>query len=104
MILPILMLLMYLVISAATILVMRSRVLDVLRVLAGIAFLLLATLTSLNTESPGSVLTFALAVCVFISVEITGFKQYKGDGGRLFMIHAFTIMLAAAYIIVLLTL
>ncbi len=104
MILPILMLLMYLIISAATILVMRSRTLDILRVLAGIAFLLLATITSLNTGGTGSILTFALAVCTFISVEITGFKQYKGDDARLFMIHAFTIMLAAAYIIVLFTL
>lgn len=101
MILPILMLLMYLVISAATILLMRSRVLDVLRVLAGIAFLILATVTSLNLENPGGVTAFALAVCVFISVEITGFKQYKGDSEHLFMIHAFTGMLAAAYIIVL---
>lgn len=104
MILPVLMLLMYLVISAATILVMRSRVFDSLRIIAGIAFLILATITSLNAGNPGSVLTFALAICVFISVEITSFKQYKGDDDRLFMIHAFTIMLAAAYIIVLLTL
>ncbi|WP_411843257.1 membrane stabilizing protein MspA [Salinicoccus sp. HZC-1] len=104
MILPILMLLIYLVVSAATILVMRSRILDFLRIFAGIAFLIMATITSLNAENPGSVLIFALAICVFISVEITGFKQYKGDDGRLFMVHAFTIMLAAAYIIVLFTL
>ncbi|WP_017547639.1 membrane stabilizing protein MspA [Salinicoccus carnicancri] len=103
MILPILMLLMYLIVSAATILVLRSRTLDILRVLAGIAFLLLATVTSLNMSNPASILTFALALCVFISVEITGFKQYRGDVDRLFMIHAFTIMLAAAYIIVLFT-
>src|SRR5699024_909591 len=103
MILPILMLLMYLLGSAVTILGMSSRMLDILRDLAGIACVLLATVTSLNMESPVSMLRFTIGLCVFISVEITGFKQYKGDGDRLFMIHAFTIMRAAAYIIVLFT-
>lgn len=104
MILTVLMLLIYLVIGGITILAMRSRLLDVLRIIAGIAFLLIATITSLNAENPGSILTFALALCIFISVEITGFKEYKGDRSRLFLVHAFTGMLSLAYIILLFTL
>ncbi|MCG1010427.1 membrane stabilizing protein MspA [Salinicoccus sp. ID82-1] len=103
MILTILMLLLYLVIGAATILFVRNRTLDILRLIAGIAFMLIMTATALNAQNPDGVLVFALAVCLFLSVEITGFKEAKGDRSRLFMIHAFTLMISAVLIIMLLT-
>ncbi len=52
MILTVLMLLIYLVISAITILLMRNRALDILRVIAGVALLLLMTLISLEAPIP----------------------------------------------------
>lgn len=104
MILTVLMLLIYLVISAITILLLRNRILDILRVIAGIAFMLMMTLTSLNAPNPDGLLIFSLAICLFISVEITGFKEAQGDHARLFMIHVFTLMISAVLIIMLLTL
>ncbi|WP_031547034.1 membrane stabilizing protein MspA [Salinicoccus luteus] len=104
MILAVLILLIYVVISAITILLLRNRILDVLRVIAGIAFMLMMTLISLDAPSPDGLLIFSLAICLFISIEITGFKEAKGDHARLFMIHAFTLMISAVLIIMLLTL
>ncbi|GAB3067476.1 membrane stabilizing protein MspA [Salinicoccus sesuvii] len=103
MILIILMMLLYLVISAATILYVRSRLMDVLRLVAGIAFMLITTITAISIPNPDGTLIFSLAACLLISVEITGFKEAKGDHARLFMIHAFTLMISAVLIIMLLT-
>ena len=104
MILTVLMLLIYLVISAITILLMRNRPLDILRVIAGVALLLMMTLVSLEAPNPDGLLIFSLVISLFIAVEITAFKEAKGDHARLFMIHVFTLMISAVLIIMLLTL
>jgi hypothetical protein len=104
MILLILMLLIYLVIGVSTVVLIRSRLLDILRVLSGIAFLLLLTIETINTQNPDAVIMFALGLCTFISIEIAAFKETKGDRKSLFLIYAFTLLLAAVLIIMLLTL
>ena len=79
MILTVLMLLIYLVISAITILLMRNRALDILRVIAGVALLLMMTLISLEAPNPDGLLIFSLAISLFIAVEITAFKEAKAE-------------------------
>ncbi|GAA3720021.1 hypothetical protein GCM10022378_07650 [Salinicoccus jeotgali] len=103
MILAVLMLLIYLVVGAMTILYQRSRLFDVFRIIAGVAFLLLTTTLALAVPNPDGYLIFALALSLFISVEITSYKEYKGDRNRLFLIHAFTLMISAVLILMLLT-
>lgn len=103
MILTILMLLTYLVIGVSTVLLLRNRLLDILRVISGIALLLLVTVQSINITNPDAVIIFALAVCIFMSIELASFKENKGDRRSLYLIYAFTLMLTAVLTIMLLT-
>lgn len=103
MILLILMLMIYLVIGISTVAVMRHRVLDILRLLSSVSFLLMLTLQSINTPNPDALIIFALGLCTFISIEIAGFKETKGDRKSLLLIYAFTLLLSATLIIMLLT-
>lgn len=103
MILLILMLLIYLVIGVSTVALLRHRVLDILRLLSGVSFLLMLTLTSINLQNPDSYIIFSLGLCTFLSIEIAAFKESKGDRKSLYLIYAFTLLLAATLIIMLLT-
>lgn len=104
MLLSILMLLIYIVISAATIIVMRSRMLDIARYISGVAFLIMLITFSLSLTSPDIFIVLALAICTVISVEISAFKESKGDRQNLFLVHAFTLTITIVLIIILLTL
>lgn len=102
--LTLLMLLIYIVISAATVLNMRSRTLDAARYISGAAFLLMTITFSLSLTSPDIFIVLALALCIVLSVEITAFKEAKGDRANLFLVHAFTLTMALVLIIFLITL
>lgn len=103
MILLILMLLIYLIIGVSTVVLVRLKTLDFLRLLSGIAFLLMLTLESINTPNPDAAIIFTLGLCVFISIEIAAFKETKGDRKSLLLIYAFTLLLSAALTIMVLT-
>ncbi|SOC42198.1 membrane stabilizing protein MspA [Salinicoccus kekensis] len=98
----ILMLLIYLVIGYATVMVMRSRTLDVLRLISGVAFLLLILVYSLSLSNPDSVIVFVLGLSLMLSIEIAAFKENKDDRDHVFLIYAFTAMFSAVLVIVVL--
>ena len=102
--LSLLMLLIYIVISAATIINLRSRTLDIARYISGAAFLIMMITFSLSLTSPDLYIVLALSLCIVLSVEITAFKVTKGDRANLFLIHAFTLTMALVLIIILITL
>ena len=102
--LTLLMLLIYIVISAATILNIRSRILDAARYISGAAFLLMMITFSLSLTGADFFIVLALALCIVLSVEITAFKESKGDRANLFLVHAFTLTMALVLIIILITL
>lgn len=102
--LSILITLIYIVISALTILTLRSRTLDIARLFSGIAFLIMIITMALSLEGSDIYLTIALAVCIVLSVEITAFKEKQGDQKNLFIIHAFTLTMTLVLIIMLITL
>lgn len=98
----ILMLLIYLVIGYATVMVMRSRTLDVMRLISGVAFLLLILVYSLSLPNPDAVIVFVLGLSLMLSIEIAAFKENKDDRDNVFLIYAFTAMFAAVLVIVVL--
>lgn len=98
----ILMLLIYLVIGYATVMVMRSRTLDVMRLISGVAFLLLILVYSLSLPNPDSVIVFVLGLSLMLSIEIAEFKENKDDRDNVFLIYAFTAMFSAVLVIVVL--
>ena len=101
--LTLLMLLIYIVISAATILNFRSRAFDIARYISGAAFLLMIITFSLSLGGT-DIFIVLLSLCIVMSVEITSFKEYKGDRANLFLVHAFTLTMALVLIIILITL
>lgn len=102
--LTLLMLLIYIVIGAATILNFRSRLFDIARYISGVAFLLMMVTFSLSLTGADFFIILALALCIVLSVEITAFKESKGDRENLFLVHAFTLTMALVLIIILITL
>ncbi|QQD86099.1 hypothetical protein JEM45_06450 [Jeotgalicoccus sp. ATCC 8456] len=104
MLLSILIVLIYIVVSAATILTFRSKTLDIARLFSGLAFLIMIITTSMSLDGSDIYLTIALAICIVLSVEITAFKEKQGDQKNLFLIHAFTLTMTLVLIIMLITL
>lgn len=102
--LTLLMLLIYIVIGAATIITMRSRALDIARYAAGALFLVMLITFSLTLESADMFIVLLLSLCIVLSVEITAFKESKGDRKNLFLVHAFTLTMSLVLIIILITL
>ncbi len=102
--LSILIVLIYIVVSAATILTFRSKALDIARLFSGLAFLIMIITTSMSLDGSDIYLTIALAICIVLSVEITAFKEKQGDQKNLFLIHAFTLTMTLVLIIMLITL
>lgn len=98
-----LLLLMYLTVSMFTILFLRSKLFDGLRILSGIVFLVMIIAFILPVIGIDKYLILALGIAIISSVEITSYKQYKGDDKRLFLIHAFTIAMSLVLIILLFT-
>lgn len=91
----ILMMLIYLVIGYSTVMMMRSRVLDILRLISGVAFLLMILVYSLSLDNPNAVIVFVLGLSLMLSIEIAAFKEYKNDRDNVFLIYAFTAMFSA---------
>lgn len=99
----VLMMLIYLVIGYSTVMIMRSRVLDILRLISGVAFMLMMLIYSLSLVNPSAVIVFVLGLCLMLSVEIAAFKENKNDRDNVFLIYAFTAMFAAVLIIMIFT-
>lgn len=102
-VLSILMLLIYIVISFLTILTVRSKIFDIARWVSGLAFLICMLAFSSSIEGIDFWLIIALSLCLVLSVEITAFKESKGDNDNLFIIHAFTLTMTLVLIILLIT-
>ncbi len=96
----ILMMLIYIVIGYSTVMVMRSRALDVMRLISGVAFLLMILVYSLSLPNPDSVIVAVLGLSMMLSIEIAAFKEDKNDRDHVFLIYAFTAMFAAVLAIV----
>lgn len=86
-----------------TILFIRSKLFDFLRIVSGLVFLVMIISFILPVVGTDKYLILSLAIAIILSVEITSFKQYKGDAPRLFLIHAFTVAMSVVLIIFLLT-
>ncbi|CAM4186527.1 hypothetical protein [Lacicoccus alkaliphilus] len=94
-----LMLLIYLVIGYSTVMIMRSRALDAMRLISGVAFLLMILVYSLSLTDPDSVIVFVLGLSLMLSIEIAAFKETRDDRDNVFLVYAFTAMFAAVLII-----
>nr|WP_186076715.1 hypothetical protein [Jeotgalicoccus pinnipedialis] len=94
---------MYLTVSMFTILFIRSKLFDALRIVSGIVFLVMIIAFILPVIGTDKYLILSLAIAIISSIEITSFKQYKGDDKRLFLIHAFTVAMSLVLIILLFT-
>lgn len=102
-IISILMLLIYLVIAFMTILNMRSKVFDLARWISGLLFLFSLFTFAFTLDGIDFWLIIAISLCLVLSIEITAFKDSKGDKNNLFIIHAFTLTMALVLIIMLIT-
>src|SRR5699024_12841246 len=102
--LSLLMLLIYIVISAATIINLRSRTLDIARYISGAAFLIMMITFSLSLTSPDLYIVLALSLCIVLPVEITAVKETQGHRADLFLIHAIKLNIDSVLHIILLTL
>lgn len=99
----VLMLLIYLVIGYSTVMIMRNRTLDILRLISGAAFMLMILIYSLSLVNPTAVIVFVLGLSLMLSIEIAAFKENKNDRDNVFLIYAFTAMFAAVLIIMIFT-
>lgn len=99
----ILMMLIYLVIGYSTVMIMRNRTLDILRLISGVAFMLMILIYSLSLVNPTAVIVFVLGLSLMLSIEIAAFKENKNDRDNVFLIYAFTAMFAAVLIIMIFT-
>ncbi len=99
----VLMMLIYLVIGYSTVMIMRNRTLDILRLISGVAFMLMVLIYSLSLVNPSAVIVFVLGLSLMLSIEIAAFKENKNDRDNVFLIYAFTAMFAAVLIIMIFT-
>lgn len=99
----VLMMLIYLVIGYSTVMIMRNRTMDILRLISGIAFMLMILVYSLSLVNPAAVIVFVLGLSLMLSIEIAAFKENKNDRDNVFLIYAFTAMFAAVLIIMIFT-
>ena len=99
----VLMMLIYLVIGYSTVMIMRNRTLDILRLISGVAFMLMILIYSLSLVNPTAVIVFVLGLSLMLSIEIAAFKENKNDRDNVFLIYAFTAMFAAVLIIMIFT-
>lgn len=99
----VLMMLIYMVIGYSTVMIMRNRSLDILRLISGVAFMLMILVYSLSLVNPTAVIVFVLGLSMMLSIEIAAFKENKNDRDNVFLIYAFTAMFAAVLIIVIFT-
>jgi len=99
----VLMMLIYLVIGYSTVMIMRNRTLDILRLVSGVAFMLMVLIYSLSLVNPSAVIVFVLGLSLMMSIEIAAFKENKNDRDNVFLIYAFTAMFAAVLIIMIFT-
>lgn len=99
----VLMMLIYLVIGYSTVMMMRNRTLDILRLISGVAFMLMILTYSLSLVNPAAVIVFILGLSLMLSIEIAAFKENKNDRDNVFLIYAFTAMFAAVLIIMIFT-
>ncbi len=99
----VLMMLIYLVIGYSTVMIMRKRTLDILRLISGVAFMLMILIYSLSLVNPTAVIVFVLGLSLMLSIEIAAFKESKNDRDNVFLIYAFTAMFAAVLIIMIFT-
>lgn len=99
----VLMMLIYLVIGYSTVMMMRNRTLDILRLISGVAFMLMILIYSLSLVNPAAVIVFILGLSLMLSIEIAAFKENKNDRDNVFLIYAFTAMFAAVLIIMIFT-
>lgn len=99
----VLMMLIYLVIGYSTVMIMRNRTLDILRLISGVAFMLMILIYSLSLVNPAAVIVFVLGLSLMLSIEIAAFKENKNDRDNVFLIYAFTAMFAAVLIIMIFT-
>lgn len=99
----VLMMLIYLVIGYSTVMIMRNRTMDILRLISGIAFMLMVLVYSLSLVNPAAVIVFVLGLSLMLSIEIAAFKENKNDRDNVFLIYAFTAMFAAVLIIMIFT-
>src|SRR5699024_10705025 len=102
-VLSILMLLIYIVISFLTILTVRSKIFDIARWVSGLAFLICMLAFSSSIEGIDFWLIFALFLCLVLIVEITVFKESKGDNFNIFINYVFTMIMILLLIIMLTT-
>lgn len=99
----VLMMLIYLVIGYSTVMMMRNRTLDILRLISGVAFMMMILIYSLSLVNPAAVIVFILGLSLMLSIEIAAFKENKNDRDNVFLIYAFTAMFAAVLIIMIFT-
>lgn len=99
----VLMMLIYLVIGYSTVMIMRNRTMDILRLISGIAFMLMILVYSLSLVNPAAIIVFVLGLSLMLSIEIAAFKENKNDRDNVFLIYAFTAMFAAVLIIMIFT-
>lgn len=99
----VLMMLIYLVIGYSTVMIMRNRTMDILRLISGVAFMLMILIYSLSLVNPAAVIVFVLGLSLMLSIEIAAFKENKNDRDNVFLIYAFTAMFAAVLIIMIFT-
>ncbi|WP_462419745.1 membrane stabilizing protein MspA [Salinicoccus sp. Marseille-QA3877] len=99
----VLMMLIYLVIGYSTVMMMRNRTLDILRLISGVAFMMMILIYSLSLVNPAAVIVFVLGLSLMLSIEIAAFKENKNDRDNVFLIYAFTAMFAAVLIIMIFT-
>src|SRR5699024_11942532 len=99
----VLMMLIYLVIGYSTVMIMRNRTLDILRLVSGVAFMLMVLIYSLSLVNPSAVIVFVLGLSLMMSIEIAAFKENKNDSDNVFLIYAFTAMFSALLIIMFLS-
>lgn len=99
----VLMMLIYLLIGYFTVMIMRNRTMDILRLISGAAFMLMILVYSLSLVNPDAVIVFALGLSLMLSIEIAAFKENKNDRNNVFLIYAFTAMFAAVLTIMIFT-
>ena len=95
----VLMMLIYMVIGYSTVMIMRKRTLDILRLISGVALIVMILIYSLSLLNPTAVIVFVLGLSLMLSIEIAAFKESKNDRDNVFLIYAFTAMFAAVLII-----
>src|SRR5699024_537570 len=99
----VLMMLIYLVIGYSTVMIMRNRTLDILRLVSGVAFMLMVLIYSLSLVNSSAVIVFVLGLSLMMSIEIVAFIVNNNDLDIVFLIYAFRTMFAVVLIIMIFT-